>query len=179
MCQRQAEAQAKPKPKPLAKPKPQPQAQHPPPPMPPPHPLAAKISAKAVKPGAVVEKDEEDELESLRGDLQSPPTSLEAHRRAKARAKARAEAKVVAWEAKVDALRAQGEEEGEDWAAALFEKVRQKVRDREDNIPELERRVKRMDEIVAKEAKVKDEVVDEGGGGGEGGGGVGGEGGGG
>ena len=84
---RQQAAAAKPKPKapPLAKrkpkPKPQPQAQHRPPRLPTPHPLAAKTSAKAVKePKAVVDGEEEDELESLCGELQSLSSSLAAQK---------------------------------------------------------------------------------------------------
>ena len=132
MRQLAAEGEAKPKPIPLAKPKPKPkpQVQHPLPPLPPPHPLTATKSAKAVKPEAVVEDDEEYELEQLRGEVQVLSASLGAQRGAKARA----EAKVVAQEAKVDAPSAQGEEEREGWAATLLETARQKVRDVEDNI---------------------------------------------
>ena len=128
--QHQAEAQAKPKLKPLAKPKPHPQADFPPAPLLPTHPLAAKKSAKAVKPEAVVEEDEEDELETLRGELQNLTASLGAQRASKARA----EPKVVAWEAKMDALRAQGEGERDTWAAANLEQARQKVREKDNNI---------------------------------------------
>ena len=62
---------------------------------------------------------------------------------------------MVAWEAKVDALRAQGGEEREGWATALLEKARHKERDKEDNMRQVERSVRRMEEIVAKEPKVK------------------------
>ena len=64
--------------------------------------------------------------------------------------------KVVAWEAKVDVLRAPGEGEREDLAAANLEKARQKVREKDNNVHQLERSVKQMEEIVAKEAKVKE-----------------------
>ena len=67
MSQRAAEDEAKPKAKPMANPKPQAQAQHPPPPLPFHQPLAAKKSAEAVKPEAMVEKDVEDEVESMCG----------------------------------------------------------------------------------------------------------------
>ena len=67
----------------------------------------------------------------------------------------------MAWEAKVNTLRAKGDEEREGWAAALLEKARQNVRDREDNIRQLERSVMQMEEILAKEANVKEEVVNE------------------
>ena len=149
-----AEAEAKPKTKPLAKPKPkpQPQAEHPHPPLPPPHPLAAKKSAKAVKAEEMEEEEEEDEVESPRGEVQSLSTSVGAQRGAKDRA-----------EAKVDALRAQGEEKREGWAAANLEKARQKVKmkEKEDNMCRPERRIGSMVEIVAKEAQVNKEVVDE------------------
>ena len=104
----------------------------------------------------MLEKDEEDELETLRGELQSLSSSLGGQRAAKARA----ETKVVAWEAKVDALRAHREGGREGWAAANLEKARQKVREKDNNIRLLERSVRRMEEIVAKEANVKEEVVE-------------------
>ena len=152
--QRQAEAEAEPKPHP--KPKPQPQAQPPPPPLLPPHPLAAKKSAKAVK--VVEEEDEEeDELESMRGELQRLSSSLGAQRAARARA----ETKVAGWEAKVAELRAAGEGEREGWAASNLEKARAKVREEEDNIQRLERSIRWMEECVAKEAKVKEELEEE------------------
>ena len=66
-----------------------------------------------------MEEDEDDERKSLRGELQSLSTSLGAQRAAKARAGA----KMVAWEAKVEALRAHGEGDREGCAAALLEKA--------------------------------------------------------
>ena len=96
----------------------------------PPDPLAAKKSAKAVKePKAVVEEEEEDELESLCEELQKLSSSLAAQKGAKARA----EARVVAWKAKVDALRAMGGG-GEDWAVANLQKAREKVKEKDANI---------------------------------------------
>ena len=61
----------------------------------------------------------------------------------------------------MEALRTQGEEEREGWAAANLEKARQKVRESDDNMCRLERSIWTMEDIVAKEAKVKDDVVDE------------------
>ena len=62
---------------------------------------------------------------------------------------------------KVEELRAGAEEEREGWAAANLERPRQKVRDKEDNVRQLERSVRRLVEWVAREAKVKEEVVNE------------------
>ena len=87
--------------KPKPNPKPHPQGQHPP--LPPLHPLPAKKSAKAAT------EEEDAELEELRGGAAK---SLLFPRGAKG-AKAKAEVKVVGWEAKVDALCAQGEDERE------------------------------------------------------------------
>ena len=157
---RQHQPQPKPKPKPQPKPRPQPPTQLPPPPLPPPHPRAAKKSAKAVKPEAVVEEAEEgdeDELESMHGDLQRLSISLGAQRAARARA----EAKVVARQGKVEELRARREGERECWAAANLKNARQKVRDKEDNLGQLERSVWQLEEWVAWEAKVKEEVEEK------------------
>ena len=68
---------------------------------------------------------------------------------------------MVAWEAKVEELCAKGEEEREGRAVPTLKKARQKVREKDDNICRPERSVMRMEDIVAKEAKVKEEVVDE------------------
>ena len=61
----------------------------------------------------VVEGDDA-ELEGMRKQVRRVSNSLGAQRAARARA----EAKVVAWEAKVETLRARGEEERQGWAAA-------------------------------------------------------------
>ena len=66
-----------------------------------------------------VEEGDEDKLESIRGELQRLSGSVRAKRAARARAKA----KVVAWEGKVEELRAGGEGEREGWAAANLEKA--------------------------------------------------------
>ena len=76
-------------------------------------------------------------------------------------ARARAEARVVGWEAKVEALRAGGQGECEAWAATKLRKAWRKVRENKDNIWQLERSVKRMEELVAQEANVKEEVEEE------------------
>ena len=112
--------------------------------------MAAKKSAKAAT------KEEDAELEELRGKLQS----LSSSRGAQKGAEAKAETKVAAWEAKVDALRAQGEER-EAMAVACLGKAREKVREKEEGIKHLERSVTRPEGIVAAEAKVKGEVEDE------------------
>ena len=122
-----AAAEAKPKAPLLAKPKPklepQPQAKHPP--LPPPHSLAAKKSAKAAT------EQEDEELEVLRGDLRSLSSSLAAQKGAKAKA----EVKVVAWEAKVDALRTEGDVEREAWAVVVcLGNAREMVKEKEENI---------------------------------------------
>ena len=56
---------------------------------------------------------------------------------------------MVAWEAKVDTLGAQGKEECEGWVAVLLEKATHKVRDRKGNMRQLDRSVRRMEDIVA------------------------------
>ena len=61
----------------------------------------------------------------------------------------------------MDALRAMREEEREAWAVPNLEKARERVKETDNNISRLEGSVKRMEDIVAKEAKVKEEVVDE------------------
>ena len=61
----------------------------------------------------------------------------------------------------MEALRAKGEGEREGWAAANLEKARQKVREKEDDIRQLGRSVRRIEEWVAREAKGKEEVKDE------------------
>ena len=63
---------------------------------------------------------------------------------------------MVGWEGKVDVLRAQGEVEREAPA-----KAREKVKEKENNILQLERSVRQLEGIVAAEAKVKEEVEDE------------------
>ena len=68
---------------------------------------------------------------------------------------------MVAWEVQVAALCATGEEEREGWTVTNLEKAREKVQEKSENICQLERSVWWMQEIVAKEAKVKEEVVDE------------------
>ena len=68
---------------------------------------------------------------------------------------------MVACEANVEELRAGGEGQREGWAAASLKKARQKVPDKEDNMRQLKRSVRRLEEWVAREAKVKEEVVDE------------------
>ena len=83
------------------------------------------------------EEGDEDELER---ELQRLSSSLGAQRAARARA----EAKVEGWEAKVEELRAGGGGEREGWAAANLEKARQKVQEKEDNIRQLERSVRRL-----------------------------------
>ena len=117
----------------------------------PPHPLAAKKSAKAAT------EEEDAELEELRRELQSLSSSLAAQKGAKAKA----ETKVVAWEAKVDTLCAQGDAEQEAWAVACLGKAREKVKEKKHDIVQLERSIRRLEGIVASEAKVKEEVEDE------------------
>ena len=68
---------------------------------------------------------------------------------------------MVAWEAKVDALRAKGDVEREAWAVICLGRSREKVKEKVENILQLERSVKRLGGIVAPEAKVKEVVEDE------------------
>ena len=58
-------------------------------------------------------------------------------------------------------LRAEWEGEREGWAAANLEKAQQKVRDRQDNVRQSERSVKRLGDWVAREAKVKEDVEEK------------------
>ena len=135
---------------PLAKPKPKPQPQAQPPPLPPPHPLAAKKSAKAAP--------EDEQPEELRRRLRGLSASLAAQKGAKAKA----ETKVAQWEAKLDALRGTGDEERVAMAEYSLRKARGKVEEKEEGIQQLDHSVRRMERIVAAEAKVKEEeVVDE------------------
>ena len=113
--------------------------------------MAAKKSAKATT------KEEDAELEELWGELQSFSSSLVAQKGAKAKA----ETQVAAWEAKVDTLRAQGEEELEAMAVACLVKAREKVKEKEEAIQQLERSVRRRGGVVAAEAHVKKVVQDE------------------
>ena len=102
------------------------------------------------------EEEEEDELELLRGELQSISACLGAHQEPRPGRRPRWWRVRPRW-----TLRGQGEEEREGWPAALLQKARKNVRDKKDNIRRLERSVRWMEEIVANEAKVKEEVVDE------------------
>ena len=65
------------------------------------------------------------------------------------------------WEAKLEALRAKGEEERVAMAVFSLEKAREKVNEKEEAIQQLDRSVRRTERIVAAEAKVKGEEVED------------------
>ena len=65
------------------------------------------------------------------------------------------------WPGRRTWTRATGDEEWEGCAVANLKKAREKVKKKDDNISHMERSVRRMEDIVAKEANVKEEVVDE------------------
>ena len=110
--------------------------------------LAAKKSAKAAP--------EDAELEELRGELRRLSGPLAAQKGAMPKA----DTKVPTWEAKEDVLRAQRDEVGVAMAVFSLGKAREKVKEKE-AMQQLGGRVQRMEEIVAAEAKVKVEEVED------------------
>ena len=65
------------------------------------------------------------------------------------------------WESKLEALRAKGDEERVAMAVFSLEKVREKVKEKKEAIQQPDCSVRRMEGMMAAEAKVKEEEVED------------------